>query len=352
MKKLLATAIATLLFCNFAHAVRLQQPYAVDVAVVSQSSEDRAIATRTGLLLVLEKLGGQRLDGNAQIVATQNKADAFLAQFSYQQNASVEGAAPSWILHLVFEQTAVDRVLHDAGIPVWPLDRPQVLLLAVDGQNHWLPAADDANQMAAIKRIGMTRGVPLLLPNASMNDITTTASVQSLDTAALMAQAIQQGANVLLLGNINGSDEKGWSGQWALRIGEQEQRFAEKAPTLIALTDAAVRHAADILSTSYRSATSTDTGSTSLRLQVDGVNSYAAFMQLRQYLEKLAAVDHIDGTHINGTSVVVDLKVKGRESFRNLFGLFKSVQWQEEVPSSSQSSDAAAVPVWRYRWVD
>ena len=164
-----------------------------------------------------------------------------------------------------------------------------------------------------------------------------------------MPQAVQRGANALLLGNISGSDEKTWSGQWALRAGEQEQRFAEKAATQDALMDAALRHAADLLSTNYRNSTVTDAGSAHLRLQVDDVRSYAAFMQLRQYLEQLDAVEKIRGMQINGSTVMVDLDVKGRESFRNLFALFKSVQWREEVTAPTQNGDAA---VWRYQWVE
>ncbi len=137
-----------------------------------------------------------------------------------------------------------------------------------------------------------------------------------------------------------------------MRIGEQEQPFTEKAATFAALMDAVLRHTAEMLSTHYRNNTAIDVGSAPLRLQVDDVRSYAAFMQLRQYLEKLEAVENIGNMQINGATVIVDLSVKGRESFRNLFGLFKSVQWQEEVPSSIQNGETAAAPVWRYRWVD
>src|SRR5690606_31957774 len=141
--------------------------------------------------------------------------------------------------------------------------------------------------------------------------------------------AVLRSANALLLGNISGSDEKGWAGQWALRAGEQEQRFAEKTATLSALVDAALRHAAEELSTGYRNSIVADTGSARLRLQVDNVRTYAAFMQLRQYLEQLDAVERISSMQINGATVMVDIDVKGRESFRNLFSLFQSVQWQE-----------------------
>ncbi len=347
MRVLSALAVMLLLCCSAAQAVRLEQPYAVDVPVADQSSENRSAAERAGLLLVLEKLSGQRLDGNTQIATAQNKAENFVAQFSYLQDRTPDGKILNWRLRLVFEQSAIDKLLRDAAVTVWPLDRPQVLLVAVDAQNHLL-SANDNEAAAGIHRASFARGVPLLLWDAAL-DVTTTASAQSLDTAALMPQAVQRGANALLLGNVSGSDEKTWSGQWALRAGEQEQRFAEKAATRDALLDAALRHAAELLSANYRNSTVADTGAAHLRLQVDDVRSYAAFMQLRQYLEQLDAVEKIRGMQINGSTVMVDLDVKGRESFRNLFALFKSVQWREEVAAPAQNGDAA---VWRYQWVE
>jgi hypothetical protein len=348
MRVLSALAVMLLLCCSAAQAVRLEQPYAVDVPVADQSAENRSAAERAGLLLVLEKLSGQRLEGNTQIAAAQNKAENFVAQFSYLQDRTADGKILNWRLRLVFEHGAIDKLLRDAAVTVWPLDRPQVLLIALDSQNHLL-SASDGEAAAGIHRTSFARGVPLLLWDAAALDVATTASAQSLDTAALMPQAVQRGANALLLGNISGSDEKTWSGQWALRAGEQEQRFAEKAATQDALMDAALRHAADLLSTNYRNSTVTDAGSAHLRLQVDDVRSYAAFMQLRQYLEQLDAVEKIRGMQINGSTVMVDLDVKGRESFRNLFALFKSVQWREEVTAPTQNGDAA---VWRYQWVE
>ena len=93
-----------------------------------------------------------------------------------------------------------------------------------------------------------------------------------------------------------------------------------------------------------------DTGSARLRLQVDNVRTYAAFMQLRQYLEQLDAVERISSMQINGATVMVDIDVKGRESFRNLFSLFQSVQWQEEIAAPLENNEPAAT-VWRYQWI-
>lgn len=178
MKKSFVVAVVLLLCCSAARAVRLEQPYAVDVPVASQSADDRAAAECTGLLLVLEKLSGQRLDGQAPISAAQSKAENFVAQFSYLQDRTSDGKILNWRLHLVFEQNAIDKLLRDAGIALWPLDRPQVLLMAVDAQNQWLSASDEAEKAATIRRAGVERGIPLLLADAAAVDVTATASVQ------------------------------------------------------------------------------------------------------------------------------------------------------------------------------
>jgi hypothetical protein len=194
------------------------------------------------------------------------------------------------------------------------------------------------------------RGVPLLVPDPAEQDITVAADVQSLNAASLLSQASQQQADALLLGNVRGSDTAGWSGQWVLYFQKQEQPFQQKAATLQALVDAAVRQTAVYLSGNYLNSTVVDAGPASLRLQVDGVNNYAAYMQLREYLEKLEAVQRVGNTQINGTTVLVDVDVKGRESFRHLTSLFKSLQWKEEVQPPA-GSDPSVRPVWHYNWV-
>lgn len=354
------------------HAARIDDPYTVEIPVASQNMVDRPAAERAGLLLVLEKLSGQRLDGDPHVKSALAKAENYLQQFAYTQDnpasqdkpASQEKLAsqdkpvasavaqPAWRMKLVFSPAAVNQLLDEAGVALWPLDRPRVMLLMVNEQAALLPlpAAGSADAIATLVRTGQARGVPLLVPDPAEQDITVAADVQALDSAALMPQAIKQKADALLLGNIRGSDATGWSGQWLLHFQDQDQSFQQKAATFKELVDAALRQTAVCLSGSYLNSTTIDTGPAQLRLQVDGVRTYAAYMQLRQYLEKLEAVKSVGATQINGTTVIVDVDVKGRESFRSLTSLFKSLQWQEEV-LPPPGSDPSLRTLWHYQWV-
>lgn len=360
MKTVLAALTCLSLLClSSAYAARLEEPYTVEIPVASQNTADRPAAERTGLLLVLERLSGQRLDSDPHVKSALAKAENYLQQFAYVQDKPALPDAspavttqPAWRMKLVFLPSAVNQLLDDAGVALWPLDRPRVMLLMANEQATLLPqpAADGADIIAPLVKMGQVRGVPLLVPDPAEQDITVVADVQGLDAVALMPQAVKQKADALLLGNVRGSDATGWSGQWLLHYQEQDQSFQQKAATFEALVDAALRQTAVYLSGSYLNSTTADTGPAQLRLQVDGVRTYAAYMQLRQYLEKLEAVKSVGATQINGTTVIVDVDVKGRESFRNLASLFKSLQWQEEILPPA-GSDPSQRPLWRYQWV-
>ena len=370
------------------HAVRLEQPYTVDVPVANQGQTERQAAESAGLMRVLERLSGQNLDKNAVVKRATANAEKYLQRFSYVQDkplasvVSPPGAAamppvtapqpPAWRIRLVFVPESINRLLEESGIALWPLERPQVMLLMVNEQASLLPLppADGSDAIAPLQAVGLSRGIPLLLPDPAAQDVTVAAAVQGMDAASLQPQRVAMKADALLLGNVRGSDEKGWSAQWLLQSQETapaptvaagqtapekpalgEQRFQSKGATLPALLDDALRQAASVLSGGYRISASTDSGPARLRLQVDGVQCYAAFTRLRQYLEKLDAVQKIESTQITGTSVIVDLDVKGRDSFRNLVSLFKSLQWQEEI-APVPGGDPAQRVVWRYQWQD
>lgn len=339
--------VCLLLLSSAAHAARLVKPYVVEVPVASQGVADRKAAESAGLLLLLEKLSGHQVDDNRTASKAAEQPERYLSQFSYVQDGHA--------LRLEFSPAMVDPLLSDAGLVLWPLDRPSVLLLMATPDGQFLPASSPAGSnaaTAALVKMGSERGLPLLVPDpASVPTNVPAAPVIGLDAAGLAPSVSQYGADALLLGSVSGSDETGWASRWVLRAGEQEQRFEQKGQTLAAALDGALRQAAAALSGNYRSSVTADSGPTQLRLEVDGIRSFASYTRLCGFLEKLAAVQHISFTRINGTTVVADVDVSGRESFRTLVALLKPLQWREEVVPPP-GSEPTARTVWRYQWQD
>jgi hypothetical protein len=102
-----------------------------------------------------------------------------------------------------------------------------------------------------------------------------------------------------------------------------------------------------------------------VRLQVDSVTSYGSYTQLREYLEKLDAVKRVSIVQIDGTTVMVDVEVTGKESFRSLLALFRPLVAQDvsasgvtpntsaiaQLPATVAAPTAELPAVWRYHWV-
>lgn len=332
-------------------AARLDRPYHVEVPVASQSAQDRAAGSLAGLQQLLQRLTGQPVVGNARVEAAAARMETYLLQFGYQP-AETPG---TFLLVLEFSPPAVQQLVREAGLVFWPLERPAVLCLVTAGQGELLLPELDISRLA---RLGRERGVPLRFAPPGQPDLDWSA-VQRLDAASLSPLATREGADALLLGQLAGSNEQGWTSQWLLQANGQDYLFSPAAPSATGVVDLALQEAARYLSGGYRSSVSTDTGPATLRVQVDNVRHYAAFAQLRDYLENLDGVTRATLVGIQGTAVVYDVEVRGRESFRSLMELFRAVRWVEERLPLAPPAGAEAVsppanpvpPVWVYQWV-
>ena len=362
----------TLLWCCFTanlQAARLERPYGVDVPVASQSVDERNKASVLGLQQLLLKLTGRPANENAVVKERlQAGVDKFILQYSYEKGVDVDGYLPAstFVLRLSFSQTAVLQLLHDAAIPLWPLDRPQLLVLMLDAQDAWMPGLDPV-MTAQLWQLGLAYGVPVKSPLRDVQDLTdmTADAVKSADANALQASVIRYQSDALLTGVVTGDAVSGWQGKWTLQFRDAKQVIEKKAANLPDLLAALFLDISFQLSGHYRESASHDAGITTVRLQVDSVTSYGSYTQLREYLEKLDAVKRVSVVQIEGASVLVDVEVTGKESFRSLLALFRPLVAQDAVapevmpdtsiatqPAEPVATSTVDLPaVWRYRWV-
>lgn len=362
----------TLLLCFFTanlQAARLERPYGIDVPVASQSVDERNKASILGLQQLLLKLTGQPANDNTVVKQRlQAGVDKFILQYSYEKGVEVDGYLPAstFVLRLSFSQTAVLQLLHDAAIPSWPLDRPQLLVLMLDAQDAWMPGLDPV-MTAQLRQLGLAYGVPVKSPLRDVQDLTdmTAEAVKSADANALQASVIRYQSDALLTGVVTGDAVSGWQGKWTLHFRDAKQVIEKKAANLPDLLAALFMDVSFQLSGHYRESASQDVGITTVRLQVDSVTSYGSYTQLREYLEKLDAVKRVSVVQIDGATMLVDVEVTGKESFCSLLALFRSLAAQDvaipEVTSGASVAAQSTVPVttpttelpavWRYRWV-
>lgn len=340
-----------LLFCSTKiGAATLEKPYSVDVPVPTQSLVDKKTAELEGLQMLLARLTGKSARDNSHIKAqTASGIDKYLLQYSYEG-----GSTPgSYVLRLTFSEAAINPLLREAGLTLWPLHRPRVLLLMVDTQAKWWP--EQPEQLATISAQGRAHGVPLLLLDAKERSSISAEAVQNFNMTALEPALVQYGEVVLLPGVVGGNNQAGWQGKWLLSFHDKKEVIEQKASTLAALFDGLLSEVAQRLSASYRAIHVDDGGAARLRVQVDGITSYAAYKQLDNYVQKLDAVRSVQILEVRGTSVVLRVDVTGRASFLTLMELSKHlIQQQEPLPESEISTDRAPVKpdaVVHFSWI-
>ncbi len=304
--------LATLLLAlapRVAGAVVMVDLLAATVPVVDQSDAERERGFRAGLGQVAVKLTGQRavLDdpGVAQLVAT---APQLVERYDYVEVPAAGsepevGGAPGFLLQVSFSASAVDAALRRLHVPLWPAQRPQLLLLASGSE------ADSAAVIEIARRVLANRGVPVLEPLWDLEDRKAIGATHAgFDADRIEAVAQRYGASHwLALDPAVGADAI--RGRWRLGGTGAPASATPTAESLPQWVEASVGDAVDQLAA--RLAYLPQTGTATQTLVVEDVRSYAAY---RAVLETLGGMEFIRGiavTALTAGRLHVELQLDG-----------------------------------------
>lgn len=263
---------------------------AATVPVVDQSDVERERGFRAGLGQVAVKLTGQRavLDdpGVAQLVAA---APQLVERYDYVRApvAGPEpevGGAPGFLLQVSFSASAVDAALRRLHVPLWPAQRPQLLLLASGSE------ADSAAVIEIARRVLAQRGVPVLEPLWDLEDRKAIGATHAgFDADRIAAVAHRYGASHwLALDPVVGADAV--RGRWRLGGTDTPASATPTAASLTQWVEASVGDAVDQLAA--RLAYLPQAGTATQTLVIEDIHSYGAY---RAVLETLGGLEFIRG---------------------------------------------------------
>ncbi|HEY9035202.1 MAG TPA: DUF2066 domain-containing protein [Pseudomonadales bacterium] len=327
--------------------------YSVKVPVADQSAATLKQATREGLSRVLTRLSGQS-DWSAYpgVPPYLAQAERFVAQFSYEKApppADASVAVLPFILTLQFATGATDRVVRQAGLPVWPVNRPPVLVWwVVQDQSmvRRMTREQDALWFSSIESAAADRGVPLQWP---LNDLDDRLNLDSdalwqLNEEAIRKASARYNSTWIVAGRFVQSSEGRWLGNWMLlgegfpQVLEVEADSEETAvATLVALV-------ADALSQRYAIVPQGGMeGSASL--VIDGVQSFADYMAVRRLLESLASVVSVSPEAVKGDQVHYRLVLRGERAT-----VVDELRLRSEVDVLPEQQDSAVNPALMLFW--
>ena len=288
--------------------------YRVTVPLKGSTEEDRNAAFAEALRAVVVRASGRRDAGsNPGISRNADRANRLVQQYS----ASSGGG-----LTVGFEPGTIDEILTEAGLPSWPSERPATLVVMPGGAGgRALRAGESTPQSTELETVARARGVPLVWPVAEASVETIRSQLEASGVAGA-ARAAGSQADAVLIGGSGGNPQ-----DWMLvHLGDSARRRGTAAD--------AAHFAADTFAGIY--APDSTRGLSTVSVRVDGVGSLGDYAGLMKELEALSMVRGVAVDEIQGSTVRLDLTLRGD------LALLRRVAMLTPTLRPTEASDPAA----------
>lgn len=343
-------------FAAHLHAAQQVDIYRSQALVKSQSESERNAAARATFGELIVRVSGQRnaLD-NPVIRAAVPNAQNYLFGFSYKSSNEklIEGARSftALALQLDYEPQAISKLLKEAQLPIWPAQRPKLLVWLVSKDQRGLSLVPEVIDMQALNGAASYRGLPLVFPKLDQTEemLLSAGDLWDLNLEKIKAASIRYKADAILIGRYTPSsmgpippavvldslateiavpdiDAPGvpqentsaatelpvepsqgpWLAEWLLIHGDNQTTQKDETPEVKGLFSNAIEQAADYFAEQYAIMPSSQ-GAQPIVLRIGNIKSFAGFKQVQAYLEGLAMVQRMEVVSVTAEAVVVRL---------------------------------------------
>lgn len=327
-------------------AVTVEDLYAAKVPVANKSAAARADALRRALAEVMVRVSGDpRVAQFAQAEAILDRAQSLVQLYGYQQrNVSdaggktpdKRGQAPdaktngsgsdettvALKLRAVFDGSALEAAMLEAGLPVWGSSRP-VTMVWLLANGELVTQAGPAEIVNAMKAAAERRGVPLRFPPAAAatSGPVKPADIRNGHIARLMMVSRGYGTEHVLTGQIDGQ-----TADWRLiEDGNVLSRWHDRGEPPAVLAASAVGHSAAVYARRY-AAVGAEHGR--VMVAVQGIGGARGYTRVRAFLAGLTAVEAVTPVLVDAKTVV--FRVTGPGDAEALDHRIGVVGWLED----------------------
>ncbi len=341
--------------------------YRADVLVKNQGESERNTAARASFGELMVRVSGQRNAVEHPIIQQAlPKAQNYLFGFTYKSTAekiTEDGKSlPALALQLNYEPQAIEQLLREAQLPLWPATRPKLLVWLVYKDATGLHQVPQVVDLQAMNRQAAYRGLPLAFPKLDLEDSLslTAEDLWAVDGEKIKAASLRYKADAILVGryaptslgpipvpvakdqgaatstglatssepslSVGASSSEAsaiadgtmvpppvlgpWLGDWQLLHGDYPQTFTDETPEVAGLFASAIDRAADYFANQY-AIIPTNQGPQTIVLRVGNITSFGAFKQAQRYLDDLAMVQRMEVVSVNADGLLVRLTTEG-----------------------------------------
>jgi hypothetical protein len=285
--------------------------YQATVPLKSPAEADRAAAFGEALRVAAVRASGRSDAGSSAAIAA-----AAAAPTSYIQQYST---TPDRMLKVGFDGRAMEQLLQQAGLPLWPAERPTTTVYlfvpAVAAGGRAVMASERPDERIAIERAAAARGVPVNWP------------ADTVDLVAARNRSATAGSKAAALVGVPAASGYEWS------FGHAGQTARGRGGP-----DTGLGLAADALASRYAPGSTRSVRTVSLK--VDGLGDVRSYAAATQYLEGLSLVRSMSLRALVGDSAQFDVTLRGdAELLRRIVAL--DGRLLPAVPGDGAAEDAS-----------
>lgn len=276
-------ALALLCAPVLVYAITVEDLYETSQPV--EGSQDAAFVE--ALKTVVVKVSGRR-DAPERLGAALGNARQLVQRYGITQEN---------VLQVGFDDRSVDRLLTEAGLPIWGRERPSTLVaVALDELggvwlSHELPPEDKERLSFAASR----RGLPLQWVSLDARDESFLTMGEGA-AAALLQLAQRNGANAVLLGR----GSRNGALRWVLATSDG---LIQSTGTYEDAVDATADHFAKLFATEASSLSR-------VNVQVSGLADLDAYAATLNYLESMTLVRSVAVREVVGDTIRFELAIR------------------------------------------
>ena len=261
--------------------------YIATVPVPDHSEKARLAAARQGLGEVLVKLTGTSgVATRPEVAAMLRRVSSYMLEYSYATLPGDGGGPDRLAVRVRFDRAGVDSFLRSNQLPIWPLNRPRLLVWLVEdgpgGVSRFVTGEEAGPLVASLDRGFARRGMPVVYPLLDLQDQLVLDSRQARD--------FDDKARMM-----------GRDGQTLLR-----QQQADSLDNLLA---AVVDQVVDTVAANS-SYVAQGRGEV-VALDVDGITSFGDYNRLADLLAELSMVRDVQITGVDGRRLYLSLAIEG-----------------------------------------
>lgn len=289
--------------------------YSASVKVQSQSVSERNRAAQEGLRQVLVRASGiTDLEQSKELPRVLANASRYMDQFQYQNNVDEYGDRVEQLM-MSFTPAVIERVLQQAQLPLWPTNRPNVLvwLVADDADSGRRLVNDSEDEVVkGLLKGAAERGLRLKWPLLDLEDQLAIAAddVWTFEQDKILEASERYKVDTVLVGRYTQTSKGEWWTSWQF-FHRGEQRFYDlRVEEGAAAGQQAMAPVADYLAGLYSVFYGAE-GQPQLQIQISQIKDFAAFRGALNYLQQVAVVTSYQLLAVTGSTLLLSAQLNG-----------------------------------------